>query len=113
LDYRAAAKISDGGEDEDFFMLVGGAMRTELTFAKTVGQQQGAASFPRKRGSQQRSWSSILILLLLHQKQMDYTPLLRRALRAGCAVRSGILPPQSRLRGNDGSYWMSLALGGN
>jgi len=32
---------------------------------------------------------------------MDYTPRLRRALRASCAVRFGILPPQSRLRGND------------
>jgi hypothetical protein len=35
--------------------------------------------------------------------KMDYTPLLRRALRASFAVRSGILPPQSRFRGNDGN----------
>jgi hypothetical protein len=36
-------------------------------------------------------------------KELDYTRLLPRALRAiRCAnVRSGILPPQSRLRGND------------
>ena len=37
-------------------------------------------------------------------KSLDYRPLLRPALRAiGFAdVRSGILPPQSRLRENDG-----------
>ena len=44
------------------------------------------------------------------RRQMDYTPLLRRALRAmtssavesrSANVRSGILPPQSRFRGND------------
>jgi hypothetical protein len=34
---------------------------------------------------------------------MDYAPLLRRALRAirFANVRFGILPPQSRFRGND------------
>jgi len=35
------------------------------------------------------------------ESKMDYSPLLRRALRASFAVRSGILPPQSRFRGND------------
>jgi len=40
---------------------------------------------------------------------MDFAPLLRRALRAiRCAnVRSGILPPQSRFRGNDAIvFWV-------
>jgi len=33
-------------------------------------------------------------------KTLDYTLLLQRALRASCAVRSGILPPQSGFRRN-------------
>jgi hypothetical protein len=40
-------------------------------------------------------------LILSRIQKMDYTPLLRRALRARSAIRSGILPPQSRFRGND------------
>jgi hypothetical protein len=43
-----------------------------------------------------------LDLGFLIQSKMDYAPLLRRALRASFAVRFGILPPQSRFRGNDG-----------
>jgi hypothetical protein len=35
------------------------------------------------------------------KSKMDYTPLLRRALRASFAVRYGVLPSQSRFRGND------------
>ena len=45
----------------------------------------------------------------LRRNRMDYAPLLRRALRAiRCAnVRSGILPPQSRFRGNDAIvFWV-------
>jgi len=58
-------------------------------------------SFPRKRGSQQRSWSSICSYA--DGVKMDYARLLPRAVPViRCAnVRFGILPPQSRLRGND------------
>lgn len=35
---------------------------------------------------------------------MDYTRLLPRALRTSFSVRSGVLPPQSRLRGNDDTF---------
>src|SRR2546427_11235478 len=43
------------------------------------------------------------MLKKIETKTLDYARLLSRALRAiRCAnVRSGILPPQSRLRGND------------
>jgi hypothetical protein len=51
-------------------------------------------SFPRKR-------KTILFLELAAKDKLDYTPLLRRALWAGCAVRSGILPPQSGFRRDD------------
>jgi len=47
----------------------------------------------------------------LIQEQMDYSPLPRLALRAirSANVRSGILPPQSRFRGNDDSLLICLA----
>jgi hypothetical protein len=41
---------------------------------------------------------------------MDYTPLLRRALRASFAVRSGIVPSQSRFRGNDEMFLILRSL---
>jgi 2-dehydro-3-deoxyphosphooctonate aldolase (KDO 8-P synthase) len=53
-----------------------------------------------------------LLLLVLHScletKALDCTPLLRRALRASFAVRSGILPSQSGFRRNDGVGSMNL-----
>jgi len=44
-----------------------------------------------------------MMLRVESQVKMDYTPLLRRALRASRAVRFGVLPSQSRFRGNDGA----------
>jgi hypothetical protein len=59
-----------------------------------VGAFLPLTSFPRKRES---------ILILVTKRQMDNARLLPRAVPAiRCAnVRFGILPPQSRFRGND------------
>jgi hypothetical protein len=70
---------------------------------KYLHRNKKKSSFPRKR-------ESILHFPENFQTKMDYAPLLRRALRAirQANVRFGILPPQSRFRGNDVSLFVFL-----